>query len=70
MWHNEVRNHLQQIQNPKKVKKQQINQIVTKFAPTELDADSHSPELDIATIHAITAIKHEDAITEASNEEI
>ena len=71
MCHNEVKNHLQSTRNPKKVKKQHVNQILTKLAPTELDADFHSPEFDIATIGAITAVKFGDAAAAtASNEEI
>ena len=55
------------------MKKQHINQIPTKVVPTELDADSHSPEFDIATIQAITTIKFGNAAAAAaaaSDEEI
>ena len=71
MWHTEVKNHLGSTRNPMKVKKQHVNQILTKLAPTELDADSHSPEFDVATIHAIAAVKSGDtAAASASDEEI
>ena len=46
-----------------------IDQNLTKLTPTELDADSHSPKFDIATIWAIAALKHGDAITAAASEE-
>ena len=69
MWHNEVKQHLQSTRNPKKVKKQQINQILTKLAPTDLDADFHLPEFDIATVGAITAIKFGDATTAAASDD-
>ena len=65
-WHNEVKNHLQSTRNPKKVKKQQINQILTKLAPTEFDADSHSPGFDIASVQAITAVRFRDATATAT----
>ena len=71
MWHDEVKNHLWSTCNPKKVKKQQIDQVLTKLAPTALDAYSHSPKLDITTIQAIAAVKCGDVTTAAaSNEEI
>ena len=70
MRHNEVKSHLHSTTSPWKVKKQHINQIVTKLSPTELDADSHSLELDIATIQAITAVSFGDAAAAASDEEI
>ena len=68
MWHNEVKNHLHGTRNPKKAKKQHVNQILTNPAPTKLDADSHSPGFDVATIRAITAIKFGDDA--ASDKEI
>ena len=54
----------------RKLRKQQINQIVTELAPTELDADSLFPGFDIATMRAIAAIKHGHAAAVASDEEI
>ena len=70
MWHNEVKEqHLLHTRNPKKVKKQHVNQILTKLAPTELNEDSHLPEFDIATIRAITAIKFGDATADAASDE-
>ena len=69
MWCNEVKNHLRSTQDPKSVKKQQINQILTELAPTELDACSHSPEFDIATIQAIAAVKCGDVTTAAASDE-
>ena len=68
MCHNEVKNHLESTRNPKKVKKWHVNWILTKLAPIELDADSHSPEFDVSTIQAITAVKLGDAAA-ASDEE-
>ena len=70
MWHDEVKNHLQRTRSPQKVKKQHIDQILTKRAPTELDSNSHSPEFDITAIWATTAVKLGNATAAASGKEI
>ena len=69
MWHDEVKTHLERTQNPKKVKKQQLNQISTKLAPTKQNADSHLPEFDTANINAITAVKCGDVTAAAASDE-
>ena len=51
------------------MKRQHINQILTKLALTALDADFHSPEFDITTIRAITALKFGDATAAAASDE-
>ena len=70
MWHAEVKQHFLSIRNPKKVEKQHVNQILTKLAPTDLDAGSHSLEFDISAIRAITVIKCGDAAAALPDKEI
>ena len=66
MWHNEVKRHLESTRNPKKVKKQHVNQILTKLAPLELDADCLSPAFDVTAIRAVTATEFGDATAVAA----
>ena len=69
MWRNEVKIHLQSACTVKKIKKQQINQILAKLASTELDSDIHSPKIAITIVRAITAVKCGDATTPAASDE-
>ena len=72
LWHAEIQSHLKPSKSNKQTKKHQVNRIVAKLAPTELDEDVHSLSFDMDIIGAVASVRCGNAIThqDASDEEI